>query len=302
MIIVKLKGGLGNQMLQYAYARSLSEKRQDKFFLDTTYLSGFIPGKKITNRDYELSNFNVQNNITKLSLLAKNLPRTPFPHLASCTLTYLKNVLGIQKYIKEKKGGFEKNTKQIREQDNNIYLNGYWHSDKYFSNIRKILVKEFTLKDDFGVEADFALSQILKYKNSVSMHVRQLDFLSNSYKYPCNISYYKKAIDFIKSKIENPKFFVFSNNIERVKQDFPLPNASFISNKKISISEDLILMSTCKHNIIANSSFSWWSAWLNQFKDKIVITPSPKKFNITNPEVNLKERVPENWTIIEGKV
>ena len=289
-------------MLQYAYGRSLSEERRDKFFLDTTYLSSFIPRKKITNRNYELSNFNVQNNITKLSLLAKNLPRTPFLHFASCALTYLKDVLGAQKYIKERKGGFKKNTKQIQKEKSNIYLNGYWHSDKYFSNIRKILMREFTLKDDLGEEAGFALNQILKYKNSVSIHVRQTDFLPNPYKYPCSMGYYKKAINLIKNKIENPKFFVFSNNIERVKQSLLLPGACFVSNKNISISEDLILMSMCKHNIIANSSFSWWSAWLNQSKDKIVITPDPKNFNTTNQEVNLKERIPENWTIVEESV
>ncbi|MCK4744844.1 alpha-1,2-fucosyltransferase, partial [Candidatus Parcubacteria bacterium] len=176
----------------------------------------------------------------------------------------------------------------------NIYLDGYWQSEKYFKNIENSIRKEFTLKNDLQLKAKKLLRKI-KNTESISIHIRRNDYIShkpaNQYHGVCHLSYYKKAINVIIKKIDDPHFFVFSDDIDWCKKNLKIkfPTIFVEGNKDY---EDLILMSKCKHNIIANSTFSWWGAWLNNNPNKIVI--APKKW-FRKKSINTKDLIPKTW-------
>ena len=155
----------------------------------------------------------------------------------------------------------------------NKYLMGNWLSPKYFQDIRNILLGEIVLDKQLPEKTKTILNDI-ESCNSVSVHIRRGDYV----KYPklgvCSDDYYKEAFEYFKKNITNPTFFVFSDEMDYVRKNLYFPeNTHFVSNSNIKDYEELVLMSKCSHNIIANSSFSWWGAWLNQNPNKIVIAP-----------------------------
>ena len=157
----------------------------------------------------------------------------------------------------------------------NKYLLGNWLSPRYFEDIRTVLLKEISLVSELSSEANFFLSKILS-SNSVSIHVRHGDYVKYSNKFKLlDLDYYTSAIEYIRSKINNPTFFIFTDDIDYVrnKLGFSGDNFIYVSGNGIPDYEDLVLMSKCSHNIIANSSFSFWAGWLNQNRDKVVIAP-----------------------------
>ena len=178
---------------------------------------------------------------------------------------------------------------EILNLPNNVYLNGYWQSEKYFNNIEDIIRKEITFKKEPNDLNKKHIDKIIS-ANSVSVHIRRGDYMNNpSTKKKlglCSDEYYFKAINYIAENIENIHFFIFSdepqiakNLLEKIKHP-----KTFIYNNNDNGSEDLRLMSYCKHNIIANSSFSWWGAWLNKNNNKIVT--APKHWFNYNPNPN----------------
>jgi hypothetical protein len=180
---------------------------------------------------------------------------------------------------------------------NNVYLSGYFQSEKYFKNIQS------KIKDDFSFP-DLNLIEVndIERFNSVSVHIRRGDYLENSNTYEthgiCSLNYYYKALEIIKSKVKNPVFYIFTDDIEWVKVHFNLEEFQFISGKGYCDFEELGIMSKCRHNIIANSSFSWWAAWLNRYQKKIVIAPEYwfKKIEYFNNDI-----VPNNWLKIDNR-
>lgn len=176
----------------------------------------------------------------------------------------------------------------------NFFL-GYWQTEKYFCHIEKEIQATFEFKRELlSPETARFLRRIIE-TNSVSIHIRRGDYLSEInqglYGGICTEMYYAKAITYICNKIDQPSFFVFSNEIDWVKNNVDIPNPTYIDfNNGADSWQDMFLMSQCKHNIIANSSFSWWGAWLNRNTNKIVITPS--RF------INLEEDsdiIPDTW-------
>jgi hypothetical protein len=182
------------------------------------------------------------------------------------------------------------------ELGNNIHLDGYWQSEKYFIDITDTLRLDFTLKKEMEVKAR-DLYEKIKNKNSVSLHIRRGDYLSSKFSsiYPVlSIDYYSRALKVIKDKIKDPQIFVFTDDIEWVKDNLDIPvQIEFVSGQKdINANEELILMSQCRHNIIANSSFSWWGAWLNSNPEKIVIAPSHWLYV---DSYKIDDLVPKKW-------
>ena len=180
----------------------------------------------------------------------------------------------------------------------NTYFEGFWwQSELYFKNIRDILLKEFTLRNDFGVEAKRIARDIDYNKYSVSVHIRRGDYVSDSTTLAhhgfLGGEYYKEAIDLMNKKTIRPSFYVFSDDIEWVKTNlsFSYP-VLFVSDENIPTHEELILMSLCTHHIIANSSFSWWGAWLGRNSEKIVI--APKRW-ISDETVDTSDIYPDSW-------
>ena len=175
----------------------------------------------------------------------------------------------------------------------NVYLSGYWQSEKYFSKSKDAIRKTYTFPQLTGTENLLAKDDILK-SNSVSLHVRRGDYLkSKDLGGVCTTEYYKKAIDYISMKIDNPKFFIFSDDILWCENNLEVEDARYINfNKGKDSYQDMHLMSLCKHNIIANSSFSWWGAWLNSNKNKIVISP---KIWFKNRNISTNDLLLEEW-------
>ncbi len=280
-IIICLKGGLGNQMFQYALYYKFKKLGKNVFLDLSLYRS------KIEKRKYELGIF---RNIVFDEATENE---------CQCMRGSYKNVIDIilrkfdlkKYYYREREGKF---IGEIYDK-NRIYLDGYWQNEKYFKDIRQDLLLQFQFPPLQHME-NINVAKAIQETNSVSVHVRRGDYLNNKKTYGClyQTDYYRNAIKYICDRIENAVFFVFSDDVEWTKKyfkgcqfvivDFNRENQSYI---------DMQLMSLCKHNIIANSSFSWWAAWLNQFRDKIVIAP---KFWTINK--NIPDIVCDEWIVL----
>jgi hypothetical protein len=281
MIIIKLMGGLGNQMFQYATAKNLALKHNTELYLDISWYSSL---SKATPRSFELQNFLISGEL-------------PGQHLKNQLLLYNNRVFKYfpfprkLKIINEKFFQYDSSFESL---DENIYLNGYWQSYKYFDDSRLTMLTEFTPNDKISINQDLQRS-IISNPLSVAMHIRRTDYLSNP-NYPvCSIEYYQKAIDKIQESICNPTFYIFSDDPVYVFQKIKFDSKSiYIEQGKDTHSavEDLRLMSFCSNQIIANSSFSWWGAWLNTNPTKIVIAPS---IWFSDKNINTQSLCPPNW-------
>ena len=272
MIVLKLQGGLGNQMFEYAFARTIQEQKKDKkLILDT---SDFQYDKQ---REYSLGHFILNENIEidssgKFNLWydqRKNpLLKVGFKFWPKFQFQTLK-LFGIYvwdyaKYIPV----------DVSKKHKNILLHGLWQSDKYFSQISEIIRKEFAVKDEPS-QGNKAWLERISSANAVCVHIRRGDFLAKgSVLLTCSNSYYLKAMEIISKKVNEPEFFIFSDDIEDVKKIFEFPGYQItLVNQSNPDYEELSLMSKCKHFIIANSTFSWWSSLLSENEDKVIVAP-----------------------------
>ncbi len=256
MIIVKIKGGLGNQLFQYAYGRYLSLKLNKKLKFDLSFY------QQQDFRKFELQCFNVNHSGLinfKDKIFIKGAHHFP---------KFFNNYL-----IKESGDNFDS---PILDVDKNYYVDGYWQSDRFFKSIADVLKKDFQIKESLS-DANKSLIKTIKNTNSVSVHFRRGDYVSipaNKDYNVCTKEYYSKALEIIESKTKDPRYFVFSDDIEWVKNNIKFKHKhTFIDNNVNKSYVDLYLMSLCEHNIMANSTFSWWASWLNQNPKKIVIAP-----------------------------
>lgn len=292
MLIVRIYGGLGNQLFQYALGRALTIKHNTVLKLDLSFYNQDKSG--VTYRQYGLNNFHINADIATKEEV-NNIKRSHLKGIFKSIywkLQYRKPYYR-QNYIKEKTFSFDQN---ILNCPNNIYVDGYWQSPKYFENIRAVLLKELSLKKPLNEnEKDFFKK--IKNTESVSIHVRRGDYVSNQKHteiyVQLSMDYYNKAIACINKKVGKPSFFIFSDDLDWAKTHFNIfSNCVYVDS---NAAESIYLMSLCKHNIIANSTFSWWGAWLNKNVDKTVITP--EKWFVTN-KLNTKDLLPEKWVKI----
>lgn len=269
MVIIKIFGGLGNQMFQYAFGLYMSQKFKVPFCIDV----GDFEYYKL--RNYELSDLNIEDRIAD-----ENITRI-FRRAKSAKLNYL-----INKYVYLRSNYFYEpytNLDKI-ELDSINYFWGYWQDSSLYNNIRADLINHFKLKIDLSTSAKVFETQVKTAEfQSVSIHVRKTDYLlkKNDYFVNCGNVYYQKAIEEVKIRVEKPRFFVFSDDFNWVLKNLNFgQNSVSLVNPNIPHSsvEDLHLMKTCQHNIIANSTFSWWAAYLNENPNKIIISPQ-KWFN-----------------------
>lgn len=278
MIITKLQGGLGNQMFQYAIGRSLSIKSNAQLKLDISHFTND------NLRKYRLNYLNIIENIASKKEIKKIYNN--FNKLFDNLKPFKKKI------IVEKNINFNKNILELKD---NFYLYGHWACEKYILDIKPILSKEFTPKNILNENLQKNLKSI-EQTNSVSLHIRRGDYLTEKISKIFKITtleYYKKAIDKILEKEKNPYFYIFSDDIEWTNANLKISCPfHFVSQDNLEDYEELYLMSKCKHNIIANSSFSWWGAWLNNNPDKIVIAPQ-EWFNDNSK--NVSDLLPSDW-------
>jgi hypothetical protein len=292
MIIIKLTGGLGNQLFQYAIGRAISIQSQDKLYFD---ISSYSWDKL---RAYALTPFSIsaeiasKSDIEILKGLKPSFNDRILYKLKGQKIPYYK-----LPFIKEQSFIYDVNFKFFRKK--NIYLEGYWQSEYYFKTIRSFLITELSVgSKNFSQQGQRFRTQIESDPNSVSIHVRRGDYVSNSettdFHGLCDIQYYKRAIQKIILEIPNPTFYIFSDDKDYVKEIFQeKKNVVFIEHIPVDY-EELLLMSYCKHNIIANSSFSWWGAWLNSNIHKIVIAPI-RWFANTDMQQKVSDLLPIDW-------
>jgi len=275
MIISKISGGLGNQMFQYAIAKSIAMKNKDIFKLDISAYKRY----KLHN-GYRLNAFNIEENIANKNEIFK---LRSFDNRIVRRLKFLKK----NTYYQEKERTvYDCNVWNY----DNIYLDGYWQNESYFLNIREVLLKEFSLKNDISLLAQRYLREI-DSSQSVSIHVRRGDYLKHPEIGVLDMEYYRESVSYMVNHLENPVFYIFSNDISWCKAHFKFIEKSIFIEETESELEDMELMKHCSHNIVANSTFSWWGAWLNENEKKIVI--APKKWMAVNTK-NYKW-IPKSW-------
>ncbi len=297
MIIVRLRGGLGNQLFQYAAGKSLAMHHNTELKFDTyTY-------KSHPYRKFQLHHFLIDDPVAEekeINSLIGNNKVLRYINKRYNTLLNSKKVF-IQPHYH-----FYQNFFNLPSP---LYLSGYWQSEKYFLPVKKQIQEKVIPRLSFSEENRTLVSR-MQSGNSVSLHIRRGDYTSNS-RYAdffgvVEDAYYERAMDRIYAEVENPEFYVFSDDIEWSKKKYDsFSNFTFIDHNQGDNSYwDMVLMSNCKHNIIANSTFSWWGAWLNQNPGKKVVAPK-KWFNqeyFSGPDPVYKDRhyntgdlIPSGW-------
>lgn len=271
MKIVKYIGGLGNQMFIYAFSVALRETFRQEILVDTHYYKSrnFHNGLEI-ERIFGI-------HLAEAKLIDKLRMSWYFPNY---WIDYhLLGKLPARKNTVRELFGQKVNLELLEDSSDKFY-DGYWQSYQYFDSYRDVILKEFTFpKISMEDKLNFELNERLKNEeNSVGIHIRRGDYLKNwKYRGLCGIDYYQKAIAYILEHIKSPKFFLFSDDIDWVKENIsPLLkgyDVTFVHwNHSINSYKDMQLMAMCKNLIIANSSFSWWAAYLNQ-NNPIVVAP-----------------------------
>lgn len=292
MKIVNILGGLGNQMFQYALALALQYQCKDKSEVRIDPLA--FNGYPIHN-GYELKRiFNVE--IPEASISEVMKVAYPYLNYRIWQLCRLLPKRSTMKYEWKSMAYDERVLTDTRDR----YLIGYWQTEHYFRSIRNEILKAFAFPSFTPNSQNETLSEELQQRRSIAVHIRRGDYLKISNTSGiCTINYYKKAITYIQESSSPELFAIFSDDIDWCMEQFGaiIGNADirFVNwNKGKESFRDMQLMSLCKHNIIANSSFSWWGAWLNQNPDKIVIAPS----RWMNSE-GWSEIIPEDWITIQ---
>lgn len=286
--VVRITGGLGNQMFQYAFARTIEELTKVDTYID-------ILDYKTAKRSFGLDNFNIRikyaNEKDRSSLQTKNFKLK----------RQLKKILGVPYKISNthyKEINFEYSETPLLKSAP-CYFDGLFQSEKYFKSIESELRKEFSFKDENAFKKNESYEKI-KSENSVSIHIRCGDYISRAKTkkilYVCKPLYYKRAIDFVKKIIPESKFFIFSDDHNWVKNNLEISDDFIFVNSNSDV-EDMYLMSQCKNNIISNSTFSWWAGWLNGNLDKKVI--SPDIWFTPHAKINFSDIIPSSWTKIE---
>jgi hypothetical protein len=297
MIYIKLISGLGNQLFQYAIGRQIAIERNVELKLDLSFF------ENQSLRSFRLDYFNIEAEIASISEVKNFLNMDKANSLSS----YLRRKT--ERYLpKYRRKYFKEDEWWVYEPDifkvsKNTYIDGYWQHYKYYTKLPNQILREITLKNECK-DSDLChlIDSISNSSSSVSIHVRRGDYITdidaNNLMGVLPITYYNDAIRYIKNKVNHPCFYIFSDDLDWVKKnmriDAPTVLVDIEDGNKDYI--ELDVMSRCKHNIIANSSFSWWGAFLNKHPAKIVIAPSkwvvPKA---ANDKINLQ--LP-NWVTL----
>lgn len=295
MITVKLMGGLGNQMFQYALGRHLSIKNKTDLVLDLSFLRHRLPSRGYVFRDLDLDVFNFPIRTTVAS-------KVPFPLR---TLTYIVHRI-FEQIANIATPGYIIKEKQIYHFDPSVldspalsYLSGFWNSDKYFKEIEDTIRTDFSSYKDPLDEASQHMLQQIQQKTSVSVYFRRTDYVTNvlnkKFLGEQTMDYYNNAVEHMASKVTDPHFFIFSDDIEWCKKNVVLPYLTTFVGQECAgtkFTGFIRLMSACKHHVITNSTFSWWPAWLNPSKEKIVIAP---KHWVADTALDTTDVTPSEW-------
>lgn len=282
---------MGNQMFQYATARALESRKSENVILDFFFLnSNTLSSETFTAREFELGIF------TKLRAEALTDFRRKLMSSQSFFYRKMRRLIGFKVvYVQQKENEFV-----AIPYSKDIYLDGYFQSEKYFKHIREELLSDFAfpLLD----ESNQKLKDKMLKENSVSIHVRRGDYVSVKksldYHGVLSLQYYKKALEVLNSKSgEEKTYYIFSDDPQFIKDNFGfLPQYEFVEGNRGKDSwKDMALMQACKHHIVANSSFSWWGAWLS---DRRGVTIAPSDWLNSHVSFDIHDFIPNEWEIV----
>ncbi len=292
MIIVRVIGGLGNQMFQYALGRTVADRLNVPLKLDVT---GF--------RDYALHRYS----LWALNIREDLATDAEIAHAAGGRLAGANQLINRavplvrpwpRQHIRESGFAFDPH---VLEAPDGSYLDGYWQSDKYFGDSEERVRVEFSFRAPLRGQ-DLQIAEGMLGRTAVSLHVRRGDYVSDAKTSQvhgaCDAEYYQRCVEYVAQRVETPVFFVFSDEPDWARENLniPYPTTVVSHNDASRNFEDLRLMSLCNHHIIANSSFSWWGAWLDPEPSKIVLMPQ-RWLRDCDPEVTADIR-PAGWIAI----
>lgn len=289
MIIVRLLGGLGNQMFQYAAGRALAARHGVSLKLDLSAFSAY------PLRTYRLHQFCIEAELAEGSEVARATGR----HLRGLRRRLHGAIEGRRPYhrrrvIRERHFHHDPDLARVGP---DAYLIGFWQSEKYFAGIRDLLLQELAVREPPDA-ANLRMLERIEAVDSISLHIRRGDYVTeerNQRLYgSCSMSYYESALEVVGSAIDEPHVFVFSDDIPwaRAHLRAPYPVTFVDHNGEQRDHDDMRLMSRCAHHITANSSFSWWGAWLGTHPAKKVVAPS-RWFD--DPKIDTSDVVPDSW-------
>lgn len=293
MIIVKIMGGLTSQIHKYSMGKALAIKHNIPFKLDLSWFEDTT--KTDTHWPYQLNYFNIQADIASQEEI----------HTLKGSATYntwarrIKYYSGINLHKKSYVNESFLSVEEFKQLGNATYLDGEWAGFQYFSGYEKEILEDLKLKISLSQHVNLLLDEITAI-NAVSLHIRRGDYISHegasTFHCICTLEYYDQAITYIINHVKNPKFFIFSDDIPWVKKNLKYPVESiFIENNQNF--EDLILMSKCKHNIIANSGFSLWGSWLNVYDKKVIIAPKKWVLDENINTILLNDLIQKEWKL-----
>lgn len=289
MVIVRLIGGLGNQLFQYAAARRLAHVIHAPLKLD---ISAF---EKQNLRAYSLGPFHIREEFAtaeEINLLKSDDPANALTGWRGRFRPHHR-----RSWVKERHYHFDPNILKI---SSSVYLEGFWQSERYFKDIEPIVRQEFTVKSQPDPE-NAAMAERIRKVTSASIHIRRADYVSETCNIKthgiCSLDYYSAAITQLIAEVNIAHFFVYSDDPDWARDNLKLKHpTTFVShNGSDRGHEDLRLMSLCQHHIIANSTFSWWGAWLCSNPKKLVF--APRKW-FTTRRRNAKDLIPEGWRMV----
>lgn len=290
MIVVKLMGGMGNQMFQYAAGRALAQANGDVLKLDLSHYLNPPPGD--VPRKYELYNFRISAETANDADLQRFCRYGGLRGL----LARAKGVFsgGAPCFLAERDMRYDP---RIREARGDVYLDGYWQSERYFETIEGLIRAELQPACS-GSDRVMRLWEEIQGANSVCINVRRGDFVSSSFHGCFGMDYFEKGRKILEQSIRDLRYYVFSDDVAWCKEQFSgSPGTTVVTHDYAGpdFIDYLFLMTSCKHFIIPNSSFAWWAAWLCSHQEKRVIAPA-RWFN--DPKIDTSDLVPGSWTRI----
>lgn len=279
-------------MFQYAAGRALADRLGTNLVLDISAFENYA-----LHQGFELSRVFTMNSIiaTKQDL-RRVLGWQHSPMVRSLLSRRPLAALRSRRFVFEPHFHYWNSFNQLGD---DIYLVGYWQSEKYFKPVIAQIRKDFRFRLPFeGINTEFAAR--ISQTHAVSLHVRRGDYANNpkttSTHGLCSLDYYRAAVAHVVGKVEKPEFFIFSDDIDWVKANLSLdfPHHFVEHNQGVASYIDMRLMSLCSHHVIANSSFSWWGAWLNHAPEKIVVAPRQWFAN----DSNVQDLFPESCVLL----
>lgn len=281
MITTRLHGRLGNQMFQYAAARGLAARLGVPVALDTR--GAIRRGEGVLTRVFDLP-------LAEPGRLPPDRKKAPFAY-------GLWRLFGRNPRLRRERGlGYNPG---IESWGDNSYLHGYWQSERYFAHVADEIRLDFAFPA-FSTAQNEEMAAQIGDSLAISLHVRRGDYLTLGAHAVCDEAYYAAALERVLDGLSGtPTVFVFSDDPDWAKENLPLPVEKIVVdfNGPETDFEDMRLMSLCRHNIIGNSSFSWWAAWLNAHAEKRVAGPVQW---FGNPKLHNPDILPEGWLRIEA--